>query len=90
MNGSELWSVWCWRSGEAMISRKDQVPEEGLEIISHHDKQKLREALEVCAVHGWEAGKLFVPGIPIASDDDAAVKCALDFRDMLAKRLNPE
>ncbi|WP_035345561.1 MULTISPECIES: hypothetical protein [Dickeya] len=70
--------AWCWASG--LIEIGDELPADRLDgsgaiQIATGPKYALHGFLDVVARHGKgdSAGKLLVPGVPEASDGDAAI-----------------
>ena len=79
------WAIWCWRSGEAFLTKRTDVDEGGLEILVHEDEALLREAFETISTHGWEKGRFFVPGLTAAESDDNALAVARNYRERLKR-----
>lgn len=61
--------AYAWRSG--LIEFGSVVPEGAIEVAQSMDIKGLRDAVTVCARHGYD-GQLLVPGVPEASDGDQA------------------
>ncbi|WP_413460212.1 hypothetical protein [Herbaspirillum huttiense] len=69
--------AWCWASGLIEIGDKAPAKEadgSGAIAFAQGPKAELNSVLGVCARHGLGAseGKLLVPGVPEAADQDAA------------------
>lgn len=76
--------AWCWASG--LIEFGEAVPAGAIKI-AHGPKAYLKGEIEVRARHGRgeSAGKLLVPGIPEASDQQAAGYALQSFLDWGSK-----
>lgn len=64
--------AWAWASG--LIEFGTKLPGGALPIATSCNEKVLSETVEVLARHGKgaDAGKLLVPGIPEAADQNAA------------------
>lgn len=69
-------TAYAFRSGEIGIS--NHVPDGALPIARDYSK-RLREAVEVMAVHGYDGETLRVPGLSTTKDDDEALDKFMDF-----------
>ncbi|WP_028586693.1 hypothetical protein [Desulfocurvus vexinensis] len=77
--------VYCWRNGK--IDFGNQLPKGALPIARDFSK-RLRDAVEVLAVHGYDGETLIVPGLPTASSGDEALQALTTFREMVRAQLN--
>lgn len=81
--------AWCWASGLIEIGDKPPADNEngGPIVIATGPKSFLASHLDVVARHGKgaSAGKLLVPGVPEASDQDAAADALSSWLDWCAK-----
>lgn len=64
--------AWAWASG--LIEFGSKLPDGALPIASSCNEKALTETVEMLARHGYgeSKGKLLVPGIPEAEDQNAA------------------
>lgn len=76
--------AYCWSSG--LIEFGKTIPNGALEIIRGPEK-KIRETISATARHGYgrSAGKLLVPGIPEAPNQEKALDALFDFMDWLGE-----
>ena len=70
--------AWCWASGLIEIGAEPPADKEegsGVIVIATGPKYALKSAIDVLARHGKgvSEGKLLVPGVPEASDSEAAL-----------------
>lgn len=80
--------AYCWRSGEIeFASIEADIPDGAILFYKHTSKEKLHEAVSVCARHAYDEETLLVPGIPEAENDKQAIEALLRFRSLLEERL---
>jgi hypothetical protein len=79
--------AWCWASG--LIEIGETVPEGAIKF-AHGPKSNLETLISALARHGKGAseGKLIVPGIPEAADQQAAGDALQAFIDWAGKGRN--
>ena len=75
--------AYCYRSGELGVARREPA---GAIALLRGPARTLRAAVEVGARHSYNPGVLLVPGIPEATDDDAALVAAATWARWMAKR----
>lgn len=76
--------ICCWRPGEVEV-RQRLV--EGSLTLARGPRARLEQALLALARHAYDGRTLLVPGLPEASDDDAALEAVLVFERRLRDRL---
>ena len=77
--------AYCWRNGK--IEFGNQLPEGALPIARDFSK-RLRDAVEVLAVPGYDGETLIVPGLPTASTGNEALQKLETFRERVKAHLN--
>lgn len=77
--------LYCYRNGRLVIG--EIVPEEALPVARHDDAALLAEQMKACAIHGYENGVYFVPGVATAKTDDDAIRALLAFVKMIDEAL---
>lgn len=76
--------AYCYRSGHIDLGRS--VPAGTLPLAKAPAK-KLRDTLDGLARLAYDNRTLIVPGLPEATDDDAALNAVLRFRRRLTRAL---
>lgn len=91
-NGSTYFDMtpqvaWCWASGQIEFGDVGTVPD-GAIVVASGAKAHLRVVIEATARHGKgaSAGKLLVPGIPEAEDQQEAGDALEKWTEWLRKR----
>lgn len=82
-------TAFCDRSG-AIGFCTGSHPDITLRIASHTSDALLRGAIAVVARHAHDKNSLFVPGIPEASDSEAALDALGTFIDRIKQRLRDD
>lgn len=57
--------AYCFQSGEIGFCKPEDVPDGTLAFAEHEDGDKLREVIDVLAVHGWD-GDLIIGSLRTA------------------------
>lgn len=78
-------NVYAFRSGEIGFC-KGRVPEGALRLL-RGPARALRRTVSAAARHAYDNRTLLVPGVPEATDGDAALLAASRFRREIQKRL---
>ncbi len=76
--------AYVYRNGRVRVGRK--CPGAALPIVVAPER-KLRQAVQSLATHGYKRGVYLVPELPLAQNDDEAVRIVESFRDRLKSRL---
>lgn len=78
-------AAWCWASGLIEFGSVDAVPEDSI-VFAHGPKSYLVGVVSAVARQGKgaNAGKLLVPGIPEADDQNAAADALSKWVDWCA------
>jgi hypothetical protein len=78
--------VICWRSG--LVELADFAPEGAIELGEVRTKAQ-RDKLDVICRHARTGDDRFIPGVPEADDDDAAMDAVIEFMQQMKKRKIP-
>lgn len=84
--------AWAWRTGAieiAVLTGKSRPPKGAL-VIAKGPVNLIDPLISGMARHTYDGSTLLVPGVPEASDDDAAWEALMTFQRRVMEALKPD